>query len=138
MLELSVNVDDMTAEQIGFAMDRLFEAGAVEVFTIPIGMKKNRPGTLIRSICSPEKRDPVIKALFRHTSTIGIREIETRRSVLTRRTEQKQTSFGMIRVKYSEGYGVTRKKAEYEDVACIARENGLSLSETMKVIEKEL
>ena len=72
-LELSCNVDDMSAEDISFAMDRLFEAGAKEAYTVPAGMKKSRPGTLLRVICAPEQRKRILETLFRHTSTIGVR-----------------------------------------------------------------
>lgn len=132
MFELSLNVDDMTAEEIGFAMDRIFEAGAVEVYTVPIGMKKNRPGTLIRVICSPEKKDTVIRAVFRHTSTIGLREYQTKRYVLHREVTEKDTTYGKVHFKKVSGYGVEREKAEYEDLAAIAAETGLSLSELRK------
>ena len=138
MCELSVNVDDMTAEEIGFATERIFEAGAVEVFTIPIGMKKNRPGTLIRVICAPEMREAVVSAIFRNTTTIGIREVETHRYVLSRSIETKQTSLGSVRVKRSTGYGVVREKCEYDDLARIVKENGLSLAEVRTRIEREI
>ena len=138
MCELSVNVDDMTAEEIGFATERIFEAGAVEVYTIPIGMKKNRPGTLIRAICAPNMRDAVASAIFRHTTTIGIREVETRRYVLSRSIETRATSLGPVRVKRSEGYDVTREKIEYDDLARIAKETGVSLAEARSIAEREL
>ena len=138
MYELSANLDDMTAEQIGFAAERLFEAGAVEVYTVPIGMKKSRPGTLLRVICASEKREAVVSAFFRHTSTLGVRETETRRYVLDRRTEERDTSFGPVRVKIAEGYGVRREKIEYEDLAAIAREQGISLIEAKDAAEREI
>ena len=138
MYELSANLDDMTAEQIAFASERLFEAGAVEVYTIPIGMKKSRPGTLLRAICAPKMREAVVSAFFRHTSTLGVREAETRRYVLDRHIEERSTSFGPVRVKIAEGYGVRREKIEYEDLAAIARERGLSLKEAKDAAEREI
>jgi len=69
--ELSCNVDDMTGEAIGFAMERLFAAGALDVYTVPVGMKKNRPGTLIHIMCRKAQREDVIRAVFRHTTTIA-------------------------------------------------------------------
>ncbi len=137
MCELSANVDDMTAEDVGFATEKLFEAGAVEVYTVPVGMKKNRPGTLLRAICTPEKRETVAAAFFRHTTTLGVREVETRRYVLSRTIETKQTSFGPVRVKRSTGYGVVREKPEYDDLARIAKENGLSLAEARAAVLRE-
>lgn len=134
-LELSCNVDDMTAEEIGFAMERLFEGGALEVYTIPIGMKKSRPGTLIRAICTQENREAVRELLFRHTTTLGIREIETQRYVLEREVVTVDTIYGPVRRKDSFGYGIRRSKYEYEDLARIARERGISIEEVKGRIE---
>jgi len=138
MLELSTNVDDMTAEALGFAMERIFEAGAAEVYTVPIGMKKSRPGTLLRAICRPQARDAVVRAIFRHTSTLGVRQTRTERYVLRRSVETYETSLGPVRVKRAEGWGVRREKPEYEDLARIARERDIPLSEARGQIEKEL
>ncbi len=135
-LELSCNVDDMTAEEIGFAMDRLFEGGAREVYTLPAGMKKSRPGTLLRVICMPEQRDAILSILFRHTSTIGVRETATKRYVLERSGFTVRTPLGEIRGKRSEGYGVERIKYEYDDLARIARANNLTLEDVRKIAEQ--
>ena len=136
--ELSCNVDDMTAEQIGFAMERLFETGALEVYTIPIGMKKSRPGTLIRVICREEDREAMVRSIFRHTSTIGIRETSQRRYVLDREIRTVETELGEVRQKISRGYGVIRSKYEYDDLARIARENDMSVEEVRERISGEL
>lgn len=136
--ELSCNVDDMTAEQIGFAMEKLFETGALEVYTIPIGMKKSRPGTLIRVICREEDREAMVRSIFRHTSTIGIRETSQRRYVLDREIRTVETKLGEVRQKISRGYGVIRSKYEYDDLARIARENDMSGEEVRERISGEL
>ena len=135
-LELSCNVDDMSAEDISFAMDRLFEAGAKEVYTVPAGMKKSRPGTLLRVICAPEQRERILSALFRHTSTIGVRQTQTRRYVLDRQTSHVRTSLGDIRYKCSKGYGVQRLKYEHDDLARIAMANGMTLDEVRSLAER--
>ena len=132
--ELSLNVDDMTAEEIGYAADRIFESGAVEVYTVPVGMKKNRPGTMIRVLCREEKKDRVIRAIFRHTSTIGIREYKTNRYVLHREVTVKDTPYGEVHFKHVSGYGVDREKAEYEDLVKISEKTGIPLSELRKKI----
>ena len=132
--ELSLNVDDMTAEEIGFAVDRIFESGAVEVYTVPVGMKKNRPGTMIQVLCRAEKKDCVIQAIFRHTSTIGLREQKMNRYILHREMTVKDTPYGEVRFKRVSGFGVEREKAEYEDLAKIAEKTGISLSELRKTI----
>lgn len=129
VLELSCNVDDMTAEEIGFAMERLFEDGAREVYTIPIGMKKSRPGTLIRVICLETDREKMLALLFKHTTTIGIRETVTKRYVLDRSLETINTPYGEVRCKVSTGYGVSRTKYEYDDLQRIAKEQDMSLDE---------
>lgn len=134
--ELSCNVDDMTAEQIGFALERFFDAGALEAYTLPIGMKKSRPGTLIRVICREEDKEALVRAMFRYTSTIGIRETSTRRYVLDRQLKTVETEFGPVQLKTSRGYGISRSKYEYEDLARIAREKGLSLEEVLDRISR--
>ena len=125
--ELSCNLDDMTPEEIGFAMERLLEAGALDVFTTPIGMKKNRPGTMLTVLCKPNQKDLMVQQLFRHTTTLGIRENQLHRYTLTRRTETLDTPYGPVRQKISSGYGVERSKPEYDDLTKIAREQEISL-----------
>ena len=134
---LSCNVDDMTPEEIGYAMDRLLEGGARDVFTLPIGMKKNRPGTLIQVICSTADRERMAELFFRTTTTIGIREAEMSRYVLDRRSETRSTPYGEVAVKTSSGYGVTRRKIEYDDLARIAREQDISVAEARALLERE-
>lgn len=131
ILELSCNVDDMTAESIGFACERLFEAGAKDVYTIPINMKKSRLATRICVICMEEEKEEIVKALFRHTTTIGIREAVMNRYVLDRKIEKVETAYGEVRKKISSGYGITRVKYEHDDLARIAREQNLSIEEVL-------
>ena len=135
---LSFNVDDMTAEQISFASERLFASGAVEVFTLPAGMKKSRPGTLVCALCHEEKKAAVISAIFKNTSTLGVRESECRRHVLERRFVKYDTPYGEVRSKISEGYGVKREKLEYEDLARIARENDTGIDRAAKMVEEHI
>ena len=130
--ELICNVDDMTAEEIAFATNILLEAGAVEVFTTTIGMKKSRPGILINVMCSEEKKDELISLIFKHTTTIGIRENISKRYILNREIQTVHTAYGDIRKKVSSGYGVTKEKYEYDDISKIAIETGKSLAEIKK------
>ncbi|MGI6264231.1 MAG: nickel pincer cofactor biosynthesis protein LarC [Acutalibacteraceae bacterium] len=136
MIELSCNVDDMTAEDIAFATCRLLEEGAREVYTVPVGMKKSRPGTLIRVICTPDEEEKTVRALFAHTTTLGVRRVVTRRYVLERDTETVQTPLGPVRRKTASGYGVIRQKWEYDDLARIAREKGIPLDDVRRLIEE--
>lgn len=135
MVKLECNLDDMTPEAVGFACEALRSAGAPEVYTVPVQMKKDRPGTLLTVICRPEQRETMVAAMLRHTSTIGVRETALKRYVLTRRTETADTPFGPVRRKISEGYGVRREKWEYDDLARIAREKGLPLADVLASIE---
>jgi hypothetical protein len=137
VLELQCNLDDMTPEAIGFAMEQLLNAGALDVYTIPIGMKKSRPGVLLSCMCHEEQRDEMVALLFKHTSTIGIRENLSKRYVLDRSFKTVDSPYGTVRVKSASGWGVNRQKAEYEDLARIAREQGISLREAeASIIEK--
>ncbi len=135
--ELTCNLDDMTAEAIGFAMDALFAAGALEVYTVPVGMKKSRPGVLLCTMCREEDKDKMVRLIFQHTTTIGIRERVSNRYTLQRSVETVDTPFGGIRKKVSAGYGVRREKYEYDDIAEIARQNGMSITEVTGRIHAE-
>lgn len=136
--ELCCNIDDMTGEAIGYAFDKLFAAGALDVYTIPIGMKKSRPGHLLHVICREADKDALVRALFAHTTTIGIRENRFRRYTLDRRIETIETADGPVRRKCSTGYGVSREKFEHDDLARIADAQGLSLREAEARIRKQL
>ena len=132
VIELKCDLDDMTPEDIGFACDKLFAAGALEVFTAPIYMKKNRPGVLLTVLCREAERDRLAGEIFRLTSTIGIRQTICERLVLDRRETVRQTQFGEVRVKEVSGYGVSRCKPEADDIARIAKEQGASPAEIRK------
>ena len=134
--ELSCNLDDMTAEAIGFVQELLLENGALEVYTIPVGMKKCRPGVLLTCMCRMEDEEKMTELLFRHTTTLGIREHVSRRFTLKREMKEVGTPYGTVRVKTSSGYGVCRSKMEYEDLAKIAREQGLSLEDVRSAVRK--
>ena len=134
--ELSCNLDDMTPEALGFVQEILFAAGALEVYTIPIGMKKSRPGILLTCMCRCNDKEKMVSLIFKHTTTLGIRESISKRYTLTRTMKEHETPYGVVREKVSEGYGVVRGKLEYEDLAKIAREQGMSLEDVKKLIGK--
>ncbi len=131
--ELCCNLDDMTPEAIGFAMEQLFACGALDVYTAPIGMKKSRPGILLSCMCHLDKREDMIRLIFKHTTTLGIREYICNRYTLHRSERSIQTQYGAVRVKEASGWGVRREKVEYEDAAKIAREKGCSLFDAAKL-----
>ncbi|MBO7664169.1 MAG: nickel pincer cofactor biosynthesis protein LarC [Clostridia bacterium] len=134
--KLECNLDDMTGEDIGFAMEMLFSAGASDVYTQPIGMKKTRPGVLLSVVCLPEDADRLAALIMKHTTTLGIRRQDLNRYILKRSIETVETPYGPVRVKKASGMGTGRGKAEYEDLAEIARKHGLSLSEVRKSIQQ--
>ena len=133
---LSCNVDDMTAEEIGFACEMLFDGGALDVYTVPTGMKKSRPGTLIRVICRNEDKEKALGLIFAHTSTLGVREATVRRYVLDRNEKVIKTRYGDVRKKESRGYGVFRSKYEYDDLAFLAKEKRIGIKAAKKIVEE--
>ena len=135
LLELSCNVDDMTGEELGFALEELMRAGALDAWTSAIGMKKGRPGVLLHALCRPEKRDNLLRCLFLHTTTLGVRENVCGRYAMERDFSTAQSAYGEVRVKRSRGFGVTREKPEYEDLARLAREHGVSLRDVKDSIK---
>ena len=132
--QLACNLDDMTPEALGFAQERLWEAGALDVTTAPIGMKKNRPGVQLTCLCRLEDREKLVSVLFAHTTTLGVRESLCTRYTLARSQRTVETEHGPVRVKEARGWGVTREKPEYEDVANIAREHGLTLDQVKELL----
>ena len=136
IVRLECNLDDMTGEAIGFACDRLFEAGALDVFVQPIQMKKNRPGQLLSVICAPSDADGLAQLMLLHTTTLGVRRQDMARYALDRRTETRPTPFGEMRFKVAEGFGIRKCKPEYEDLARIAQREGKPLSEILLQINQ--
>ena len=134
IVELRCNVDDMTGETMGFALEQLLGSGALDAFTVPIGMKKSRPGVLITVLCREDRKDAMVRLLLKHTTTLGVREFPCQRYTLNRTVETVDTPYGPIRKKVSSGYGVRREKLEYDDLAKIAKAQDLSLSELLDKI----
>ena len=134
---LSCNVDDMTAEDISYAVKMLFAAGAADVYTLPVFMKKGRQGTLICVLCFEENKNSILQIIFAHTSTIGIREEIITRHVLDRRIETVDTPFGTVRRKVSTGYGVTKIKYEHDDLEKIAAGKDLAIEEIRRQLYRD-
>ena len=136
ILELTCNLDDMTPEALGFAMEEILAAGAVDVFTIPVTMKKSRPGFLLTCMCRESLRDEILRNIFLHTTTLGVRENVCNRYTLRREIEARDTADGEIRRKTASGWGTRRDKYEFEDLARIAREKGISLAEAAETADQ--
>ncbi len=132
--ELCCNLDDMTPEAIGYAIERLWVAPVLDVYTVPIGMKKNRPGTMLCCLCKFEDAQAVTALMLRHTSTLGVREHTCTRTILERRTKTIPSEWGDLQIKESFGSGVQKQKVEYEDAARVAQTKGITLAEATALI----
>lgn len=129
---LEANVDDMTGELAGHAIEVILAAGALDAWASPITMKKGRPGLLIGALAESEKADQIAAALLRETTSIGVRRTGVTRTERPRRLVTVKTAFGEVRCKVSEGpYGPPQVKPEYEDCAARAKESGAPLREVI-------
>ncbi len=124
---LETNLDDCSPEVIGFAIERLFAAGALDVFGVPIQMKKNRPGVLLTVIAEESKVAELEMILFRETGTFGIRRTRAERTILDREIATVATPWGEVRIKRGRRAGHDIATPEYEDCARVAREHGVPL-----------
>jgi uncharacterized protein (TIGR00299 family) protein len=127
--ELVCNLDDMTPEAVAFAQEKLLREGALDVYATPTIMKKGRAGVTLTCVCRAADRGKILPQIFKHTTTLGIRERIVRRYTLQREQSEIQTEYGSIRVKTARGFGTEKSKPEYEDIAAIARERDLSIRE---------
>lgn len=131
VVELKCQIDDMTGEEMGYAINKLLSLGALDAYITPIVMKKSRPAFEMTVITHPNKMDFFIRQIFKHTTTLGIRRIECMRSVLTREVTEKNT----VTIKRSEGYGVKKEKPEFDELAKIADERDISVFEAKELVK---
>ena len=127
IIELSCNLDDMTPEEIGYAVEQLVLSSALDVFTTPIMMKKQRPGTMLTVLCKVDDIDSLRDLIFKHTKSLGIRYHRCDRYILNRSTGDIDWEGHTIAFKKSCGFGVVRHKYEYDSLAAIAKCNDMSL-----------
>lgn len=137
VIELRCNIDDMTPEELSYATEVLIHHNALDVYTIPVGMKKSRTGILLTVMCRVSQREEMLSLIFRHTTTIGLREYRCNRVVLKREEYMRHSIYGDIRMKRVTGFGVEREKPEYEDLKKAAEENGISIQEVKNALKKE-
>ena len=133
VLELSCNLDDVSPELLGYTMEQLFAAGAMDVWHTPIQMKKQRPAVMLSMLCRPELKDQLAQLVMEETGTLGIRVQQLQRQVQQRRIEQRQTCWGMVRYKVSD----CSLKPEFDDCCRIAREEGLPLRQVQQRLLEE-
>lgn len=128
-VEICANIDDMTGEDLGAAMELLLDAGALDVWFEPIQMKKNRPAVKFCALALPEDKERIAELTLRHTTTLGVRIREVERLMLARESRAVATRFGSVRVKRGLcGGEAVKEMPEYDDVRRIARETGLPMS----------
>ena len=138
IIELCCNLDDMTPEKIGFVTELLMKEGAFDVYTTNIQMKKNRPAVMLTCMCAKADREKFLTLILKHTTTLGVREYTCKRYGLKREIKEVETIYGTVHVKIASGYGITKEKPEYEDMARIAKEKKISLAEIEKEVYKNL
>jgi len=131
---LETQIDDLSPQAIGYIFDALFVAGALDVFTAPIVMKKSRLGVLLTVICHPEIQEVCETVLFRETTTLGIRRSTQQRTILHREIQTVQTEYGEVQIKVAKtGQTITNVQPEYEDCAEIARLKNISWREVHRL-----
>jgi uncharacterized protein (TIGR00299 family) protein len=123
--ELKCNLDDMTGEAMGYALERLLSGGALDAWYTPIHMKKNRPAWLLTALCAPERRADVERLLLSETTTLGVRACAFQRTTLRRDWRTVETPWGAVRVKTAQAPDGVHAAPEYEDCARLAREHGV-------------
>lgn len=136
IVELRCNLDDMAGEAIGYVCELLLEEGALDVYTVPIQMKKSRPAVLLCCLCHPSEQDKLTQLMLRHTTTWGVRASAMDRSVLATRIVPVKTKYGMIHIKQGTGYGVKKCKVEYGDMAAAAARAGVELARVERAARK--
>ncbi len=132
IIVLEANLDDMNPQVYGYFAERALEAGALDVFSIPAQMKKNRPGQLVTVLCKPEDREKFSDLLFRETTTLGVRQSSVKRRTLQRECIAVETSYGSIRMKVARLNGqILNAAPEYEDCRRVAAERGVPLKQVL-------
>ncbi|MBE9094778.1 nickel pincer cofactor biosynthesis protein LarC [Tychonema sp. LEGE 07203] len=131
---LETQIDDLSPQAIGYVFDALFAAGALDVFTAPIVMKKSRLGVLLTAICHPEFQEACEAVIFRETTTLGIRRSTQQRTILDREIEKVTTEYGEVQIKVAKsGQTIVNVQPEYEDCAEIARVKNVSWREVHRL-----
>ena len=134
--KLESNIDDCTGEALGYVMERLFEAGARDVHYTPVFMKKNRPAWQLNVICNPKDRERMEEIIFAETTTIGIRRVNMRRTVLDREKVRVGTALGEAEVKVCRFSGKEKCYPEYDSVKALAQKSGRSFQEVYEMVRQ--
>ena len=139
IVEMECNIDDMNPEYYDYLIDRLMKAGALDVYLVPVQMKKNRPGVCVHVLCAPRDLDELARLVLEHTSSIGLRYHTASRVTLPRRTRSVATPWGDLKVKeITLPGGGSRVKPEYDDLKKLALKTGYPLLELAQKVEAYL
>jgi uncharacterized protein (TIGR00299 family) protein len=139
LVKLETNVDDLNPEIYDHVMARLFAAGALDVFLVPVQMKKNRPGTWVHVLCRPGDADALEAILFAETSTLGVRQQLVGRHALSRSSQTVETRYGPVQVKVARwGPGHVKASPEYEDCRRLAEEQAVPLRDVYRAADAAL
>jgi hypothetical protein len=134
---IECEIDDMSPQVFGVLMDRLYDAGALDVFYAPVQMKKNRPGTLVTIIATPSERELLTNLMFRESTTIGVRYSDVLRECLERESVEIATPLGAVRFKIARRNGhVLNAQPEFDDVARLAREQHIPVKQVQAIVTK--
>lgn len=138
IIELCCHIDDMTAEALAFASERLMEQGALDISSAPLTMKKGRAGVAFTVLCKAAHEERMAQAILRETSTNGVRSRRCRKFILTPSIKTSDTSYGPVRIKCADGFGIHREKPEYEDVASVAEKHRLPFQQVWEDILRQI
>src|SRR3989304_4948494 len=137
LLVLETNIDDMNPQIYDYLMSRLFKKGALDVFLVPIQMKKGRPAILLKALCNENKKDMLMNIIFKETTTIGIRSYEVDRRCLERNIKEVSTPYGKVKVKVSDKDGtLINIQPEYEDCKKLAEKKNIPLKEVIDMVKR--
>lgn len=126
IIVLETNIDNMTPEMLGFAMEAIFSAGAVDVFFTSIYMKKNRPAVLLTALAAVNSEKAVVEAILKHTTTLGVRRHAGMRYCMDRKIKNVKTKYGLIRVKFAKLGNIEKFSPEFEDCRAAALKYGIA------------
>lgn len=134
IVELRCTLDDMTGEELSFAIQQLWDAHPLDLYTQSVQMKKNRPGTVLCVTCTAADADGIAQLMLRYTTTAGVRKHIEDRYVLNVRFSQKETPYGLIRIKHYSGFGVQKSKPEFQDLVQAAKKHGVSIDTVQRCL----
>ena len=136
IIEIACNLDDMTGEELGYALGKLMENDALDAYIVDIHMKKNRPGHMLVCLCRSKDEDKMTRLMLEHTTTLGVRSAVWKRNTMERSIEAMDTKYGNVNVKIGVGHGITKSKIEFDDLVELAEKNKMGIPELKNQLMK--